>query len=130
MSSDACNRLPERWRVRKERDPNSDRPCRLGAAYGGDNHLISMALDPEKLQKPLRKLRKSLKQLPGRPSPEVIHDLRTRSRRLEAIVHALMFDRHAPGKRLLGSIAPIRKRAGKVRDIRATMRDAGAGIIE
>lgn len=76
-----------------------------------------MPLDREKLQKPLRKLRKSLKKLSSRPSPEEVHDLRTRTRRLEAILHALMLDRQRRARRLLGAIAPIRKRAGKVRDM-------------
>lgn len=78
---------------------------------------INMPLDAKKLQKPLRKLRKSLKQLSGRPAPEEVHDLRTRTRRLEAILHALMLDRKRPGRRLLRTIAPIRKQAGKVRDM-------------
>lgn len=76
-----------------------------------------MPLDAQKLQKPLRKLRMSLKQISSRPSPEEVHDLRTRTRRLEAILHALMLDRQRPARRLLGTIAPIRKRAGKVRDM-------------
>lgn len=76
-----------------------------------------MPLDPEKLLKPLRKLRKSLKKLSSRPSPEEVHDLRTRTRRLQAILHALMLDRQRRARRLLGAIAPIRKRAGKVRDM-------------
>ena len=80
-------------------------------------HPNSMPLDSEKLQKPLRKLRKSLKKLSPQPSPEEIHDIRTRSRQLEAILHALMLDRNKPGQRLLGSVAPIRKRAGKLRDM-------------
>lgn len=76
-----------------------------------------MPLDPEKLQKPFRKLRKSLKSLSRQPSPEEVHDIRTRSRQLEAILHALLLDRQKPARRLLGSIAPIRKGAGKVRDM-------------
>jgi CHAD domain-containing protein len=80
-------------------------------------HRSNMPLDPQKLQKPFRKLRKSLKNLSRRPSPEEVHDLRTRTRQLEAILHALLLDRQKPAQRLLGSIAPIRKRAGKVRDM-------------
>jgi CHAD domain-containing protein len=81
------------------------------------HHPNYMPLDPEKLRMPLRKLRRSLKQLPSQPSPEEVHDLRTRSRRLEATLHALMLDQRGAGRRLLESIAPIRKRAGKVRDM-------------
>lgn len=70
-------------------------------------HPNNMPLDPKKLQDPLRKLRKSLKKLASHPSPEEVHDIRTRSRKLEAILHALMLDAHKPGQRLLGSVAPI-----------------------
>jgi CHAD domain-containing protein len=81
------------------------------------HHLTIMPLDPKKLQKPVRQLRKSLKKLSDRPSPEEVHDIRTQCRRLEAITHALMLDRRKDGQRLLSSIASIRKHAGKVRDM-------------
>ena len=76
-----------------------------------------MALDQEQLEQPFRKLRKALKDLPDEPSPEDVHDLRTRIRRIEAIMHALRLDGTREGKRLLKSVAPIRKRAGQVRDM-------------
>lgn len=69
------------------------------------------------LEKPFRKLRKSLKNLPKRSSPEQVHDLRTRIRRLESIVNALMLDRKSERERLLRTVAPIHKKAGKVRDM-------------
>jgi CHAD domain-containing protein len=76
-----------------------------------------MALNPDNLRTPFRKLRKSLKNMPKQPSPEEVHDLRTRTRRLEAIMHALMLDQERAGKRLVQTIAPIRSKAGKVRDM-------------
>jgi CHAD domain-containing protein len=68
-------------------------------------HPSNMPLDPEKLQKPFRKLRKSLKDLSRRPSLEEVHDVRTRSRQLDLDVACSR------------AFAPISKRAGKVRDI-------------
>src|ERR1700751_2602183 len=76
-----------------------------------------MALDQAQLEKTIRKLRKLLKNMPKQPSPEQVHDLRTRIRRLEAITHALMLDRQREGRRLLNVTTSIRRRAGQVRDM-------------
>jgi CHAD domain-containing protein len=76
-----------------------------------------MSLDPAKLQEPLRRLRKLLKKFPERPSPEQVHNLRTRSRRIEAMLKALMLTSRRNEKGLLQELAPVRKKAGKVRDM-------------
>ncbi len=76
-----------------------------------------MAFDPDKAKKSVRSLRKSLRSMPRQPSPKQVHDLRTRSRRLEAVVHTLMLENRKEGKRVLRAITPIRKKAGKARDI-------------
>ncbi|MFL6303303.1 MAG: CHAD domain-containing protein [Candidatus Sulfotelmatobacter sp.] len=76
-----------------------------------------MPLDQDKLESSFRKLRKSLKSVPKQPSPDEVHDLRTRTRRLESTLHALMLDQKQDGQRLLQIVSPIRKKAGKVRDM-------------
>jgi CHAD domain-containing protein len=76
-----------------------------------------MTVDVEKALKPLRNLRKILKDFPAHPTPEQVHDLRTRARRLEATVHALSPDPDRDVRRLLKAIKPLRKAAGKVRDV-------------
>lgn len=76
-----------------------------------------MALDQDKFEKPFRKLRKALRGLPDELSPEDVHALRTRIRRIEAIMQALRLDGSREGKRLLKSVASIRKRAGQVWDM-------------
>ncbi len=76
-----------------------------------------MALDPDKLQKPPRELRKLLKKISKQPSLKQVHDLRTNTRRLEALMEALMLDQKRKGVRILRAMAPIRKQAGKVRDM-------------
>ena len=48
-----------------------------------------MALDPDRVVKPVRKLRKAIKRFPNTPDPELVHDVRTRSRRIEAMLDAL-----------------------------------------
>ncbi len=76
-----------------------------------------MALDADKLKKPFRSLEKSLKKLSKRPSPKEVHNLRTRTRRVEATLHALLLDQKRDGRKALKAISPVRKRAGKVRDM-------------
>jgi CHAD domain-containing protein len=75
-----------------------------------------MALDHDKIRKTIRNLRKSLDSRSHWRSPEKVHDLRTRSRRLEAVMRALMLDQEQSGNSLK-AITRIFKQAGKVRDM-------------
>lgn len=76
-----------------------------------------MKLQPGKVEKPLSRLRKQLKEFPSSPGPEDVHSLRTRARRLEATMTALALHRDKSSRRLLKLITPVRKAAGKVRDM-------------
>jgi CHAD domain-containing protein len=76
-----------------------------------------MAIDQEKIRKTIRNLHKSLDSKSRWRSPEKVHDLRTRSRRLEAVMRALNLDQERSGRRLLKSVARIFSQAGKVRDM-------------
>jgi CHAD domain-containing protein len=69
------------------------------------------------VRKPIRELRKSLQDLPGNPPQKEVHDLRTRTRRLEAISVALLTQEKGHAPHILDSIKPLRKAAGKVRDM-------------
>jgi CHAD domain-containing protein len=69
------------------------------------------------VRKPIRELRKSLQDLPSDPPQEEVHDLRTRTRRLEAISIALLAQDKGHARHIMGSIKPLRKAAGKVRDM-------------
>jgi len=75
----------------------------------------AMALDSGQLDKPIRKLRKLLKKMPAEPTPKQVHDLRTNSRRLEAMFEATGPDQN--GRKILKQVSRLRKRAGKVRDM-------------
>lgn len=70
----------------------------------------------ERAQKAFRELGKSLMSLPGDPAPKDVHKLRTATRRVEAIATALPAD-GKKARRLLKSIAAVRKAAGAVRDM-------------
>ena len=58
-----------------------------------------------------------MSRFPPNPRPEEVHLLRTYTRRLEATVAALVIDREKPSRRLVKAIRPVRKAAGKVRDM-------------
>jgi len=70
----------------------------------------------EPVQKALRDLGKSLKNLPRDPLPKQVHKLRTSARRVEAIASALPHVKDE-GSRLIKAIEPLRKAAGPVRDM-------------
>ncbi len=76
-----------------------------------------MSLDAKTLTNPVRKLRKALKNAPRKPSPDLVHDIRTQGRRLEASIVALRLDGEKVGRRLAETIVPIRGEAGAVRDM-------------
>ncbi len=69
------------------------------------------------VQKPVRRLGRALQSLPADPSIEAVHDLRTSTRRVEAIIAALSLDQQKPTRRLLKIIKAVRKAAGAVRDM-------------
>jgi CHAD domain-containing protein len=77
----------------------------------------AMALDPNRVYKPVKKLRKMVKRIRKQPLPEQVHDLRTNTRRLEATMTALSLDSRRNARKLLKDLSRIRKRAGKVRDM-------------
>lgn len=74
-----------------------------------------MSLDPKKLDKPLVKLGRLVRKMSKEPTQDEVHDIRTNARRVEAILQALQIDRKGKGRRVLGAIKPIRKKAGDVR---------------
>jgi CHAD domain-containing protein len=76
-----------------------------------------MALDSDEVQKPVRKLRKILKKISSNPSPAKVHDLRTRTRQIEATLGALSLDSDRSGRKLLKPLSRVRRSAGQVRDM-------------
>lgn len=76
-----------------------------------------MALEPKKVGKAARRLRKFLKNHSGRLMPEQVHTLRTTIRRLEAAADAVLPKRNHRDRAILREVSRIRKRAGKIRDM-------------
>jgi CHAD domain-containing protein len=83
-----------------------------------------MAIEVEQVEKPIRKLRKFLKDWPADPSSEAVHKLRTQTRRLEAIIDAFMLEEAPEMRRLVKVMKPVRKAAGAVRDMDVLVADA------
>ena len=82
-----------------------------------------MKLEPAHVEKPLKRLRKQLSGFSPNPRPEEVHSLRTHTRRLEATVAALEMGKEKASRRLVKAITPVRKAAGKVRDMDVLMGD-------
>lgn len=95
--------------------PINENTCRKMVIQSG------MALDINQLEKPFNKLGKLLKKLPKQPSPEQVHDIRTRTRRVEAALCAVSLERKTMGRQAIKALTPVRKRAGKVRDMDVLM---------
>lgn len=76
-----------------------------------------MPLDSKKLDKPFLKLRKLVTKMSKTASQDEVHEVRTNTRKIEAILEALKLDRKRKGRRVLRAVTPIRKKAGDVRDM-------------
>lgn len=76
-----------------------------------------MALDTNRIENTVTKLRKVVKKAAKEPTPEQVHHLRTRIRRVEAMFNALRLAGGGDGGRALKLLKGVRKRAGKVRDM-------------
>jgi len=81
-------------------------------------------LQSHAVERPLQKLRKLLNNFPSSPPPGDVHSLRTQTRRLEATLNALALTREKKPRQLLKLITPVRKAAGKVRDMDVLIGDA------
>lgn len=76
-----------------------------------------MAIDRKRVLKPVKKLRRRVRNLSRRPDPDEVHKLRTCTRRVEAICEALSSASQGIRKSVTKDLRRCRKRAGKVRDM-------------
>jgi CHAD domain-containing protein len=76
-----------------------------------------MALSTKAVCGQPRKLRKALKKIRRDSSPQAVHKLRTRTRRFEAMIQALALDSRKNEYRLTRRLKPLRRRAGRLRDM-------------
>jgi CHAD domain-containing protein len=83
-----------------------------------------MALERRRLLKPAKNLRKLVKEIDERPSPDAVHDLRTNVRCFEAALEVLSLKRRGLSKSVLQKLSRCRKTAGRVRDMDVLIIDA------
>ena len=76
-----------------------------------------MKLDPVRIRKVTRNLRKVVKKSSGLLTPNEVHNFRTNLRRYESILDTLRPDPDSKEKRLLRDIGHLQKRAGEIRDM-------------
>jgi CHAD domain-containing protein len=76
-----------------------------------------MALDRNRLVKPAKKLNKLVRNIGSKPTPEEVHDLRTSTRRFEALFEALSLGAQGISNSTIKNLGRFHKRAGKVRDM-------------
>ena len=62
-------------------------------------------------------MRELLKDLSPDPDPETVHELRTQTRKLEAVLHAFSPENTSEARHTLGLMKPVRRAAGRVRDM-------------
>jgi CHAD domain-containing protein len=88
-----------------------------------------MAIDRKRVLKPVKRLRKLVTQLDRRPTPEKVHDLRTKTRQIEAISKAFSLERRGISTSMLKDLGRFRKRAGKVRDMDTARNKVASGSV-
>jgi CHAD domain-containing protein len=76
-----------------------------------------MELERSHVRKPIRQLRKSLKGLPSNPPMQDVHNLRSRTRNVEALAAAFMPGEKKRKRKFLKALKPVLKVAGEVRDM-------------
>ena len=76
-----------------------------------------MPVDEAQSRAVFRKLSRQLSKLANKPAASNVHKFRTYSRRVEALVEALVANPKRKDKRLLKLLVRLRKKAGRVRDL-------------
>jgi len=86
-----------------------------------------MGLHVDRIQKSVRTVRRILGRASKRPTPDVIHDLRTHARRSQSVFESLSLRPTRHEQQMLRDLKRVRKAAGKVRDM-DVLTAAAAGL--
>ncbi|MCI0355516.1 MAG: CHAD domain-containing protein [Acidobacteria bacterium] len=78
---------------------------------------FSMPIDQQRTRSLFLKLNRLLSRVPAHPTPEAVHQLRTTTRRVEALLETLSSDADRNQRRLARSLKRVRRRAGRIRDL-------------
>ncbi len=76
-----------------------------------------MAIDQQRSRHLFHRLTRLLGRVPSNPTPEAVHQLRTTTRRVEALLATLLPDAGRTQRKLARSLKRVRRRAGRIRDL-------------
>ncbi len=76
-----------------------------------------MRIDQRRILRPFDQICTTLSLPPGNPTPEQVHKLRIRLRRVDAALDGLGLDTHKNGRRALRHAKSLRRRTGKIQDM-------------
>ena len=76
-----------------------------------------MPVDHQRSRHLFIKLNRLLSRVPAHPTPEAVHQLRTTTRRVEALLEALAPESDRNQRKLARSLKRVRRRAGRIRDL-------------
>ncbi len=76
-----------------------------------------MPVDHQRTRHLFIKLNRLLSRVPAHPTPEAVHQLRTTTRRVEALLEALAPEADRNQRKLDRSLRRVRRRAGRIRDL-------------
>ena len=74
-----------------------------------------MPVDQEHIKSVVEKLNRQLPKLASKPQPKNVHQFRTHTRRLEAVLEEVAPEFGRNEKKLLKQLARLRRKAGRVR---------------
>ena len=76
-----------------------------------------MSVDQKRIRSLFRKLERQSAKLTKEPQPQDVHQFRTATRRVQAVLEELVPEPDRNQKKLLKQLAKLRRRAGRVRDL-------------
>src|SRR5438270_3447733 len=76
-----------------------------------------MSVDQRQISTLFRKLGRELSKLSSKPQPRNVHQFRTTTRRVEAVIGELVPEPDRNLRKLMKQLSRLRRRAGKVRDM-------------
>ena len=76
-----------------------------------------MLLDQERINSVFQKVERQLAKIASKPQPDHVHQFRTSTRRIEALLQELVPKQDRNQRKLLKELSQLRRRAGRIRDV-------------
>src|SRR5207253_10871840 len=78
---------------------------------------LLMLLDQERINSVFQKVERQLAKIASKPQPDHVHQFRTSTRRIEALLQELVPKQDRNQRKLLKELSQLRRRAGRIRDV-------------